>query len=106
MGCGYFLNSPNIGNVYDNTTIIGWETFHQTNIEIYKDNPVGEFIISNIEVYPIKKDLAWVCANAKIAYSNGQSFESKFYDTMIKTKKGWKVVLSVVNDLSEILFLV
>jgi hypothetical protein len=71
----YFLRSPNIGNMHEGHPEIGWEAFHAGTIAFVKSNPKGELVIK----------------------TNDRVMVADFYDSLVKTVEGWRVILSVVT---------
>ena len=99
----YFLNHPEIGNIHNNHPKYGWETFHNAIIED-KKLPLSERIAaesSEIKVHLIDENTAWVEGKIKIIYPNKKVSNNYFYDSLIKTKDGWRVFNSVVNTIPE-----
>jgi len=99
----YFLNHHLIGNTHNNDSKIGWEEFHKV-IMGDKLLPEDERFYAetyDITVYPINKNTAWVKGRLKIVYPDGKVSENYFYDSLIRTKDGWRVFNSVVNTTSE-----
>ena len=92
----YFLNSPNIGNIHKDKPEIGWETFHKGTIEFVNSKLKGELRLDNLEIYPISSNTAWVKGRMVITIKD-QSYKDIFYDSLVKTVDGWRVVVSVVN---------
>jgi len=97
MWDSYFLKSENIGNMHEGMPEIGWKTFHEGTIKFLKNKYKGELLIDNIEIYPINSNTAWV-KGMMITKINDQIYKSVFYDSLVKTVDGWRVILSVVND--------
>lgn len=99
----YFLNHPEIGNTHENHTNMGWETFHNAIIKD-KTLPLNERLAvetSDITVHLINKNTSWVKGKLKMVLPNGRVSNNIFYDSLIKTKDGWRVFNSVVNTISE-----
>lgn len=97
----YFLKSKNIGNIHNNKPKIGWDTFHE-GMKKFLSNPPNELIrFYNISVHPINSNLAWVDAEYSITLPDSSVQRAKFYDTLMKTEEGWKVVVSVVNPITS-----
>jgi len=92
----YFLRSPNIGNMHEGHPEIGWETVHKGSIGFVKSKPTGEMIIADIECYPINSNTAWV-RGKMVVRSGNQVLEAGFYDSLVKTVEGWRVILSMVS---------
>ena len=96
----YFLNHPDVGNTYDNNTTYGWEAVHN---ELIKDKLLPSdkrivFELYDITVHPINKNTAWVKGKIKLTFPEGKINNYIFYDSLIKTKDGWRVFNSVVNS--------
>jgi hypothetical protein len=98
----YFLNSPNIGNLHGPDVEIGWEAFHQGNISFFSSAGIegGSFDVDDIRVYPINENVAWV-RGLFISNFGGATDSSVFYDTLVRTEEGWRVVLSYVEPPSR-----
>ena len=99
----YFLNHSEIGNTHDNHTEIGWESFHNSILK-NKTFPVNERITvetSDITVHLINKNTSWVKGKLRLVLPNGRVSNNVFYDSLIKTKDGWRVFNSIVNTISE-----
>ena len=99
----YFLIHKMIGNTHNNNSKIGWEAFHNV-IMGDKLLPEDERFYAetyDITVYPINKNTAWVKGKLKMVYPDGKVSENYFYDSLIKTKDGWRVFNSVVNSIPE-----
>ena len=97
----YFLNHPNIGNIYDNNVKLGWETYYK-GIQKFLSQPVNEIIsFYDLHAHPINAELAWVDGKYKIEKGDGTVEIAIFYDTLIKTEIGWKVIVSVVDTGEE-----
>jgi hypothetical protein len=92
----YFLRSPNIGNMHEGHPEIGWEAFHAGTIAFVKSNPKGELTMENLEFYPIDSNIAWVRGKMVIK-TNDRVMVADFYDSLVKTVEGWRVILSVVT---------
>ena len=92
----YFLKSPNIGNMHEGRPEIGWETVHRGSIEFVKSKPKGEMRMADLEFYPINGITAWVKGKMVIT-TNGRAIEAVFYDSLVRTVEGWRVILSVVS---------
>lgn len=92
----YFLKSPNIGNMHEGRPEIGWDTVHEGSIKFVESKPEGEMAITDLEFYPIDCNNAWVKGTMVITTSNGV-FKAGFYDSLVKTVEGWRVILSVVS---------
>ena len=92
----YFLNSPNIGNMHEGRPEIGWQTFHEGNIRFVEKKYEGMMEISDLKIYPISSNIAWV--QGYLVQKEGERvFKALFYDSLVKTKEGWRVILSVVG---------
>ena len=99
----YFLNHPGIGNTHNDHTNIGWETFHNAIIKD-KSLPNNERLYAesyDITVYPINESTAWVKGKIKMIFPDKKISNNYFYDSLIKTKDGWRVFNSVVNSISD-----
>ncbi|UCH83716.1 MAG: hypothetical protein JSW50_14900 [Candidatus Latescibacterota bacterium] len=92
----YFLKSPNIGNMHEGRPEIGWETVHKGTIEFVKSKPAGEMMMENLEFYPINSNTAWVKGKMVITVTD-RVIRADFYDSLVKTVEGWRVILSVVT---------
>ena len=97
----YFLNHPNVGNTYDNNTTYGWEVVHN---ELIKDKLLPSdkrfvFELYDIDVHPINENTVWVKGKIKLTFPEGKINNYIFYDSLIKTKDGWRVFNSVVNSI-------
>ena len=93
----YFLKSENIGNMHEGMPEIGWKTFHENTVKFVESQYEGELLMNNIEIYPINSNTAWV-KGIMITRINDKTYQSTFYDSLVKTVDGWRVVLSVVNN--------
>jgi len=95
----YFLDSPNIGNIHDGNLMIGWQTFHEDSVkdwEVIKD-VIATF--SNIQVFPINSQTAWATGDFEMAKGDDVR-RSRFFDALIKTEAGWKVIMSYVQPIT------
>lgn len=92
----YFLKSPNIGNMHEGRPEIGWETVHQGTIEFVKSKPTGEMRMENLAFYPINSNTAWVKGEMVVEIGD-RVLKADFYDSLVKTVEGWRVILSVVT---------
>ena len=94
----YFLNSPNIGNKHGPDVEVGWDAFHQGNIDFFAwpGREGGSFGVEDLRVYPINENLAWVRGEFLSTFG-GVSTSAVFYDTLTRTDDGWRVVLSYVE---------
>ena len=92
----YFLKSPNIGNMHEGRPEIGWETVHKGSIAYVKSNPKGEMQMEHLEFYPINSNTAWV-KGKMVVKTNGRVLKAAFFDSLVKTDEGWRVILSVVT---------
>lgn len=97
----YFLKSPNIGNIHNNHPQVGWELFHKGIVELFSGNLDGNMTLTEFKIHPIDNRLIWVSALWTWEFQDGEILKSKFYDTLIKTDDGWRVVVSVVNDIDS-----
>jgi len=92
----YFLNSPNIGNMHDGRPEIGWQTFHDGTVKFVKQKYEGIMEISDLKIYPISSNIAWV--QGYLVQKDGErTLKALFYDSLVKTVEGWRVILSVVG---------
>jgi len=55
---------------------------------------------NNLKVYPINNVTAWGFGDYDIVI-NVNAYKSKFYDSLIKTDEGWRVIMSVVVPVKE-----
>jgi hypothetical protein len=92
----YFLKSPNIGNMHEGRPEIGWETVHQGTIEFVKSKPTGEMRVENLAFYPINGNTAWVKGELVVKIGD-RVMKADFFDSLVKTVEGWRVILSVVT---------
>ena len=97
----YFLNSPNIGNVHNNGSEIGWQTVHDGSVEYFSKQQEGIMKFYDINIYIINAKLAWVDGKFKITQPDGAEVRVGFYDSLIKTNDGWRVIVSVVNPIKS-----
>jgi len=93
----YFIKSPGIGNIHDDTlTDLGWEQWHKSNVE-FLSTPRKETVkISNLRVHPINRDLVWVAGEYSVTV-DGKTRTSRFYDAMLRVDGRWGAFMSVVN---------
>ena len=99
----YFLKHSEIGNTHDDHTSVGWETFLNTKSRD-KALPLNEritFETSDIKVHLINKNTSCVKGKLKMILPKGIVLNNIFYDSLIKTKDGWRVFNSIVNTASE-----
>ena len=92
----YFLNSPNVGNMHEGRPEIGWEKVHEESIKFVERKPDGEMKMENLEFFPIDSHIAWVKGQMVVSVNN-RMFKSNFFDSLVKTVDGWRVILSVVT---------
>ena len=55
----------------------------------------------DLAVYPINESTAWVKGKLKMIFPNKKVSNNYFYDSLIKTRDGWRVFNSVVNTVLE-----
>jgi hypothetical protein len=98
----YFLKSPHIGNKHGPDVEVGWEAYHQAGIGFFTSPAVrdGAFDFRNVEVHPITEDVAWAKGEF-VSTFGGRETVAVFYDTLIKTDEGWRVILSYVEPPRE-----
>ena len=94
----YFLESPHVGNKHGPDVEIGWEAYHEAGIRFFSSPGAkeGAFEFENIEVHPINETVAWAKGEF-VATFGGVKTTSVFYDSLIRTEDGWRVILSYVE---------
>ena len=92
----YFLKSPNIGNMHEGRPEIGWQIFHDGTVKFVEQEYEGIMEISDLKIYPISSNIAWV--QGFLVQKDGERVgKALFYDSLVKTVDGWRVILSVVS---------
>jgi len=94
----YFVESPRVGNIHnDRLTDLGWEQWHKSNVEFFSAPRAETVQFSNLQVHPIRRDLAWVSGEYSVTV-DGKTRTSRFYDAMVRVDGRWGAFMSVVNS--------